>query len=101
VLRVAQERKIQFARELEAGKGPYVIRAHAQDDRVGSFELSLCVTKLGRFGDSTGSIGFREEEQNHVFSGKILQRNGLTGVRVERELRSFVTDFQHVSIHPG
>ena len=70
---IAQQRKIQLLLDLEAGKRFYRIGAHAKNHRTGLLELPDGVTKLGRFGDSTGSIGFREEEQNDMLALKILE----------------------------
>jgi hypothetical protein len=56
------------------------IRAGAQDDRVQLVEFLLCVAKLGRFGGSTGSVGFREEKQHDAFAVKIVQGNIRAGI---------------------
>jgi hypothetical protein len=100
VIGIAQERKVQLAFGLEIGKRFHGIRAHAQDHRTGLFKLLEGVTKLGRFGDSTGSIGFGKEKQDYVLAGKILQGYGGTAIGMQRKLWSFVTELKH-DVSPG
>jgi len=99
VIRVAQKRKIQFTLELEICQSLHGIRAHADDRGIGFLEFSLCVAKLGRFDDSTGSIRFREEKEDHALARKILERERLARVRFQSELWRFITDFKHVRFH--
>jgi hypothetical protein len=95
VIGIAQQRKIQFPLELEIGQRFHGIGAHPQDDGVRFFEFAVGVTKLGRFDDSTGSVGFGKEKQNDVLAVKILERDGRACVGSEREFGSMVADFNH------
>jgi hypothetical protein len=61
--RIAEQRKVEFVFFLERCERLDGIRAHPEDSHTELVELQLCVTKLGRFNRSTGSIGFREKEE--------------------------------------
>jgi len=71
------------------------IRAAAQDRRIFRFELLDGVTKLGRFVDSTGSIRFGIEKQNHVLAAILPERHFFPVVRRHSERRRLVALFQH------
>ncbi len=73
VVGVAEQREIEFLLGPEFGESFFRVGAGAQDYHARFVELFLCVTKLGRFGRSTGSIGFREEKENHGSSAEIRQ----------------------------
>jgi len=78
----------------------HIVPAASQDGRVQLLEFLDCVTKLGRFVDSTRSIRFGIEVQNQILPAIILQRNSLPVVRCYRKFRSFVAFFQHVGLFP-
>ena len=78
----------------------HIVRAAAQDRRVQLLEFLDCVTKLGRFVDSTRSIRFGIKVKNQILPAIILQRNSLSIVRCYRKFRSFVAFFQHVGLFP-
>jgi len=101
VVGIAQKRKIEPLLGLEALQSLHRIGACPYYRRAGLFEFFLGVTKLGRFGCSTGSIGFREEKQHQMLALKVFQRNFFAFIGKECEIRSFITDFEHVSIHLG
>jgi hypothetical protein len=94
---IADEREIQFLLGTKCRQRFLGIAAGA-DDRYAQFvEVLLCVTKLGRFGRSTGSIGFGKEKQDNTPALVGFQREFAAFVRLQREIRSFVADFQHES----
>jgi hypothetical protein len=57
---------------LEDGLGFDGIGAHAEDGYFEFVEFLFCVAKLGRFDDSTGSIGFGKEEKQDALALEIL-----------------------------
>lgn len=65
--RIAEERKIQLLLGLELGLRFDGIGATTENDRSGFVKLGLCVAKLGRFGNSTRSLGFRKKIEHHPF----------------------------------
>src|SRR6202007_2030857 len=72
------------------------ISAAAQDRRIFCLELLNGVAKLGRFVDSTGSIRFGIEKQNHVLSTILRERHFFTVVGRYLEGRRLVAFFQHL-----
>jgi hypothetical protein len=97
---IADQRKIQLLPGFEFRQGRFGIGASAENHRVQLVEVFLCVTELGRFGGSTGSVGFGEEKQNDALAGEVLQRNIASGVGFQRKVRSFLSNFQH-HLNPG
>ena len=69
---IADQRKIQLLLGSEFRQRGFGIGACAQDHRVELVEVFLCVTKLGRFGGSTGSVGFGEKEQHDAAASEFL-----------------------------
>jgi hypothetical protein len=57
---------------LEGGLGFDGIGAHAEDGDAELVELFFCVTKLGRFDRSTGSVGFGVEEEEDALAGEVF-----------------------------
>ena len=78
----------------------HIVPAASQDGCVQLVKFLDCVTKLGRFVDSTRSIRFGIEVQHKILPTIILQRNSLPVVRCYRKFRSFVAFFQHVGLFP-
>jgi hypothetical protein len=74
------------------------IAAHADDNDAKLVELLFCVTKLGRFYRSTGSVGFWIEEQYDAFASKVREGDVVAGIVLQTECRNFVADFQHVHL---
>jgi hypothetical protein len=97
---IANQRKIQLLFGLEFGERGFGIGAGAENYRVQLVEFFLCVTKLGRFGGSTGSVGFGEEKQNDAFAREVLQRDLASSVGFQREVWGFLSNFQH-RFNPG
>ena len=96
---IAEQRKIEPIFGLEQGLRLHGISAHAKDGHVELFELLLCVAKLGRFDDSTGSVGFGEEEQQNALPSEVFERNRVVFVRLQAERRCLVSGLEHES--PG
>jgi hypothetical protein len=62
VRRIAQEREIQLLLGLENLQRFNGVSTSAEDVDAALIKLRFCVTKLGRFDCSTGSVGLREKE---------------------------------------
>lgn len=71
VSRVGEQGKIDSVLGLEGGLRFDGIGAHAKDGYTLFVEVFLCVTKLGRFYGSTGSVGFGIEEEKNALAFKI------------------------------
>lgn len=95
--RIADQSEIKFLLLPEFRQIFFRVGARANDGYVLLVETSFCVTKLGRFGRSTGSIGFGKEKQHHPFSLKIGQRHLRTGIVTQCKVWCFVSNFQHLS----
>jgi len=74
------------------------VAAHAEDDHAQLVELFFCVTKLGRFGRSTGSVGFGKKEQHNAFAEIIRESSVVADVILQAECGGFVADFEHVHL---
>ena len=61
---IADERKIQLLLGAKSRQRFFGVTAGTDDRYSQSVEILLCVTKLGRFGRSTGSVRFGEEEEH-------------------------------------
>jgi hypothetical protein len=70
--RVAEQREIEILLGLEGGLGIDGIGAHAEDGDAVLVEIFFCVTKLGRFDGSTGSVGFGVEEEEDALAGEVF-----------------------------
>jgi len=93
-LRIRKQRKVQLVLQFEFRLRFHRISAAAQDRRIFCFELLDGVTKLGRFVDSTGSIRFGIEKQNHVLAAIFRERHFFTVVGRYPEGRRLVAFFQ-------
>ena len=69
--RITEQREIEILLGLEGSLGFDGIGAHAKDGDAVLVEILFCVTKLGRFDGSTGSIGFGIEEQENALAGVV------------------------------
>ena len=92
---IAEQREVEFVFLLEAGLGFDGVAAGSQDDGIQLVELLLCVTKLGRFDGSTGSVGFGKEKEQHFFAAKVGQGDVFAVVALDLEIRRFIPSFQH------
>ena len=100
VVGIAEQGKIELVLSLEQGLPFDGIGAHAQDGDFEPIELLFCVAKLGRLDDSTGSVGFGEEEKENAATLEILQRDGFVLVGLEAEGGGFVAGLEHGSEWP-
>jgi len=57
--------------------------------------LLFCVTKLGRFDDSTGSVRFGKEKEEDALAGEIFERDFLAFVGFEAKGGGFGAYFEH------
>ena len=62
----------------------------AQDDSSRFLQLLVCVAEPARLNGSTGSIGFRKEEQHHGLAAKIFQGKVLSVLVGQTKVRSFI-----------
>jgi len=95
VIRVAEQREIEPVLFLEGSKGFHGIGAHAENGDVELVELLFCVTKLGRFDDSTGSVRFGKEKKEDALAGEIFERDFLAFVGFEAKGGGFGAYFEH------
>jgi hypothetical protein len=91
--RVAEQREIEILLGLEGGLGIDGIGAHAEDGDAVLVEIFFCVTKLGRFDGSTGSVGFGVEKEEDALAGEVFERDGLVFVGFQAEGGGFGADF--------
>jgi len=98
VFGIAQKTEIQFVFFFEAGERLHHIGAYAKDLNILFFKGLLCVAKLGRFNGSTGSIGFWIEKEKGTFASQVSQRHFSSRIRLQTEIRSCVSSFQHFSL---
>ena len=97
VIGVAEQREIEFEFGFKQGLGFDRVGAQAEDGHFESVELSLCVAKLGRFDDSTGSVSFREEKEQDPLAFEVFQSDGFVFVGLEAERGGFVAGLEHGS----
>lgn len=93
--RIAEQIEIQLLLGFERGLGFDRVAACAEDDDAKLVEVMLCVTKLGRFGRSTGCICFGIEKEDDTPAEKIGKRNIGTCVVLEGERGGFTAYFEH------
>jgi hypothetical protein len=82
---IAEKVEIEFVLGLEAGLGLDRVAAHAEDDHAKLVEFLFCVAKLGRFNRSTGSIGFRKEEEQDALAAEVGEGDVVAGVVLQAE----------------
>jgi hypothetical protein len=92
---IAEQREIEPVFFLEGSKSFHGIGAHAENGDVELVELLLCVTKLGRFDDSTGSVRFGKEKQEDALADEIFERDFLAFVGFEAKGGGFGAYFEH------
>jgi hypothetical protein len=68
---IGEQGEIDLVLGLEGGLRFDGIGTHAKDGHTLIVEVFLCVTKLGRFYGSTGSVGFGIEEKKNALAFKI------------------------------
>ena len=94
-LRIAQQREVEVEFRGELCLRRHAIGAAAQDDRASLIELWFGVAKLGRFVDSTGSVGFGIEIENQVPPAIIRERDDFAVIGLYAKAWSLVAFFQH------
>ena len=94
---IAEQREIEIVLGLEGGLGFDGIGAHAEDGDAVLVEIFFCVTKLGRFNGSTGSVGFGVEEEEDALAREVFQRDGLVFVGFQAEGGGFGADLEHLN----
>ena len=77
---IAEQIEIEFVFGFERGLGLHRVAAHAEDDHAKLVKLLFCVAKLGRFNRSTGSIGFRKEEEQDALAAEVGEGDVVAGV---------------------
>jgi hypothetical protein len=95
VVGIAEQREIEFELGLEQGLRSDGIGAHTDDGHLVLIELLFCVTKLGRFDGSTGSVGFGKEEEQDAPALEVFQCNVFPLVGFEPEAGGFVSGLEH------
>jgi hypothetical protein len=94
-IRIAEKIEVELVFGLEGSLSLDGVAARTEDDDTELIELLFCVTKLGRFDGSTGSIGLRKEKKHDAFVAKIGERDVGAGVVFKAECGGFVAFFQH------
>ena len=92
---IGEQGKINLVLGLEGGLSFDVIGAHAEDGDTLLVEVLLCVTKLGRFDGSTGSVGFGVEEEEDAMALEVSQGDRCVVICFETEAGSLRTWFEH------
>jgi len=92
---IAEQWEIEFVLVAEVLEGLHRVGAGSENGDAELVELLFCVTKLGRFDRSTGSIRFREKEEQDATALEVFERELFTAVGGESEFGSFVADFEH------
>jgi len=72
VVGIAEQGEIELLLFPEGGQGLYGVGAHAEDGDAELVEFFFCVTKLGRFDRSTGSVGFGVEKEEDALAGEVF-----------------------------
>jgi hypothetical protein len=72
VIRIAEQREVQLLLRFERGLGFDGIGAHAENGHSELVEFLFCVTKLGRFDGSAGSVGFGIEKEQDAAALEIF-----------------------------
>ena len=95
VSRIAEQGEIEILLGLEGGLGFDGIGAEAEDSDVELVEFFFCVTKLGRFDGSTGSVGFGVEEEEDALASEVGEGEGFAVVAFQGEAGGFGADLEH------
>jgi hypothetical protein len=98
---IAEQREIEPVFFLEGSEGFDGIGAHAENGDVELVELLLCVTKLGRFDDSTRSACLGEEKEENALAGEIFERDFPAFVGLEAKGGGFGAYFEHLNVPLG
>ena len=92
---IREQGKIEIVLGFERGLGFDGIGAQADDGYVVLIKIFFCVTKLGRFDGSTGSVGFGVEEEEDAVALEISQGDKRVVVGFQTKARGFGAWFEH------
>jgi hypothetical protein len=93
---IAKQGETEILLGLEGGLGLDGIGAEAEDGDVELVEVIFCVTKLGRFDGSTGSVGFGVEEEEDALAGEVGEGEDGAVVGFQGEAGGFGAWFEHL-----
>ena len=99
VIRIAEQREIQFLFGAEFCLGRFAVGAGTENHYIKFVEVLSGVTKLGRFGGSTGRVGLGIEKHDNALSGEVLQRDVFPFVGFQLKRGSLVSNFKHCVLH--
>ena len=97
VIGVAEEREVEFLLRLEIDEGFDRVGADAEDDDVLFGEFWSEVAEVAGLDGAAGRAGFWIEVEDDLFAFEVGERDGFAVVGSEREVGSFVANFQHFS----
>jgi hypothetical protein len=92
---IGEQGKVEIVLGLERSLGFDGIGAEAEDGHAVLVKILLCVTKLGRFDGSTGSVGFGVEEEEDALALEIGQGDRCVVVCFETKAGGFGAGFEH------
>jgi hypothetical protein len=95
VIGIAEQREIEFVFFLEKSLGFDGIGAHSKNSHTQLVEIFFCVTKLGRFDRSTGSVCLWKEKEQDALASEVFERDFFAFVGFEAEGGGFVASFEH------
>jgi hypothetical protein len=93
VVGIAEQGEIQFLLCLKRSLGFDRISAQAEDGYTQFVEVLFCVTKLGRFDSSTGSVGFGVKKDEETLAFIVAEGDVFVFVRFQVKVRGFVAGF--------
>jgi hypothetical protein len=93
--RIAKKREIQFLLGFETLQRFHGIGAGAKNGDAELVEFWLCVTKLGRFSRSTGSVGLRKEKDQDALAFEVIEGDFVALIGSEGEIGGFVAGLEH------
>ena len=92
---IAEQGEIEILLCLKRSKSFDGIDAHSEDGDAELVEFFFCVTKLGRFYRSTGSVGFGKEKEEDALAREVFDRDVFAFVGFEAEGGGLGTYFEH------
>ena len=95
VVGIAEQGEIELVLGLKQSLAFHGIGAHAKDGHSEFVEFLFCVAKLGRLDDSTGSVGFGEEEEEYALALEVFEGDGFVFVGREAEGGGFGAGLEH------
>ncbi len=87
---VAKKRIGQIVLGLEFLLSFRIIGGDAQNYGTGALQFFVRFAEPASFNGSAGSVGFRKEEENHGLVAELFQRDGVSVLVRQSELRSFI-----------